>query len=144
MQENSRINGFKYSRVLRIYTKLMKGEIINKAAEAKNFGVNQRSIQRDIDDLRAFFEDQNAEGAPLKEILYSREMGGFFLRTCEEETMTDSEILSVCRAVLVSQLIETEDRNRIVQKLLDTCVPGRKQELLREMIFGKEEAVILE
>lgn len=122
----------------------MKGEIINKAAEAKNFGVNQRSIQRDIDDLRAFFEDQNAEGAPLKEILYSREMGGFFLRTCEEETMTDSEILSVCRAVLVSQLIETEDRNRIVQKLLDTCVPGRKQELLREMIFGKEEAVILE
>ena len=52
-------NGFKYSRVLSIYTKLMDGEVINKASEAEYFGVNQRTIQRDIDDLRMFFGDKS-------------------------------------------------------------------------------------
>ncbi|MGN1339145.1 MAG: hypothetical protein ACI4WS_02515 [Oscillospiraceae bacterium] len=143
MRENSSVNGFKYSRVLRIYTKLMKGEIINKAAEAQRFGVNQRSLQRDIDDLRAFFEDQNAEGAPRREILYSREQGGYFLKMSDEESFTDSEILVVCQTVLSSPQIAPGDRGAIVEKLLQSCVPGRKREQIRRMLFREEEPVTL-
>ena len=45
----------KIERVLSIYTKLLYGGVINKAEEANNFGVNERSIQRDIDDIRNFY-----------------------------------------------------------------------------------------
>lgn len=41
----------KIERVLGIYTKLLSGYIVNKAAEANEYGVNERSIQRDVDVL---------------------------------------------------------------------------------------------
>ena len=42
--------------MLGIYTKLMNGCLVNKVEEAQNYGVNERSIQRDIDDIRNFLE----------------------------------------------------------------------------------------
>ena len=41
----------KIERVLGIYTKLINGAIINKVEEAANYNVNERSIQRDIDEI---------------------------------------------------------------------------------------------
>ena len=48
--------GDKISRVLQIYAKLSDGYIVNKAEEAEYYGVNERSIQRDIDDIRNFLD----------------------------------------------------------------------------------------
>ena len=42
----------KIERVLGMYTKLLSGNVINKFDEAQEYGVNERSIQRDIDDIR--------------------------------------------------------------------------------------------
>ena len=44
----------KIERVLGIYTKLLNGYIVNKAAEANEYGVNERSIQRDV--IRNYLE----------------------------------------------------------------------------------------
>lgn len=79
MENDNFYSGFKYNRVLQIYTKLMKGEIINKAELAKYFGVGEKSIQRDIEDLRAFFENQTAEGRGRNILVYSRELKGYYL-----------------------------------------------------------------
>ena len=38
----------KSSVYLEFYTKLLNGYIVNKAAEANEYGVNERSIQRDV------------------------------------------------------------------------------------------------
>ena len=46
----------KIERVLDLYTKLLSGVLINKSEEARNYGVNTRSIQRDIDDIRSFLD----------------------------------------------------------------------------------------
>ena len=46
----------KIDRVLGIYSKLMGGALVNKAEEARNYGVNERTIQRDIDDIRNHLE----------------------------------------------------------------------------------------
>lgn len=47
----------KIERVLGIYTKLLNGHVIDKSAESVNYGVNERSIQRDIDDIRNYLEE---------------------------------------------------------------------------------------
>ena len=44
----------KNTRTLDLYVRLCEGKIINKKEEAVRFGVDERSIQRDIDDIRAF------------------------------------------------------------------------------------------
>ena len=47
----------KVSRVLGLYSQLLSGQTIKKAAAAQQYGVNERSIQRDIEDIRAFCHD---------------------------------------------------------------------------------------
>ena len=47
----------KIYRILELYTKLLNGESIKKSVVAKTIGVNERSIQRDIDDIRSFLYD---------------------------------------------------------------------------------------
>lgn len=130
-------NGFKYSRVLSIYTKLMDGEVINKAAEAEYFGVNQRTIQRDIDDLRMFFEDKAAEGDVRRELIYSREDGGYCLVTRGEDSLTNSEALAVCKILLESRAFTKSEMEPIINKLLRGCVPIKNQRTVRELITNE-------
>ena len=42
------LKGDKIQRVLQLYAKLSDGYVINKSEEAQNYGVNERSIQRDM------------------------------------------------------------------------------------------------
>lgn len=39
----------KEERILSLYTRLQKGEMIYKTEEAQRFGVTEKSIQRDLD-----------------------------------------------------------------------------------------------
>ena len=48
----------KNTRTLDMYDRLCEGKIINKSIEAYNFVVDERSIQRDIDDIRPLFRKQ--------------------------------------------------------------------------------------
>jgi hypothetical protein len=54
--DNMNLNNGKIERVLGIYTKLVNGGIVNKQEEAIRYRVNEKSIQRDIDDIRNFME----------------------------------------------------------------------------------------
>ena len=49
----------KINRVLQLYAKLSDGYIINKTEEAELYGVDERSIQRDIDDIRNFLDNDS-------------------------------------------------------------------------------------
>ena len=64
-------NKDKVNRVLSLYTKLINGAVIYKAEEANNYGVNERSIQRDIDDIRNYLDIQGTEDGFLN-LNYSR------------------------------------------------------------------------
>lgn len=50
----------KNTRTLDMYDRLCEGKIINKSIEAHNFGVDERSIQRDIDDFRDHLENKKS------------------------------------------------------------------------------------
>ncbi len=69
----------KLNRILSIYTRLLNGEIINKAAEAERYNVNARSIQRDIDNIRNFFYEEGAREGVVNNVLYDRDKNGFRL-----------------------------------------------------------------
>ncbi len=115
-------NGFKYNRVLSIYTKLMDGEVISKAEEAKYFGVNTRFIQRDIDDLRMFFEDKAAEGDIRRELVYSCELDGYHLVTKSKHTLSNDDAIVVSKILLESRAFTKNEMDMIINKLLNCCV----------------------
>lgn len=48
-------------RTLDMYVRLCEGKNVNKAEEARRFNVDERSIQRDIDDIRAFLDERSIQ-----------------------------------------------------------------------------------
>lgn len=137
MQNDNFSSGFKYNRVLMLYSKLMNGEVINKAEEAQNFGVTQRSIQRDIEDLRCFFAEQADRGEILKELVYSKELNGYHLVSRDMSVLSNSEVLAVCKILLESRAFTKEEMTPIINKLLTCCVPPKNQRKVKDLISNE-------
>lgn len=69
----------KVERVLGIYTKLINGAVVNKTQTANEYGVNERSIQRDIDDIRNYLELEAEKEGVINNVIYDRTAKGYKL-----------------------------------------------------------------
>lgn len=137
MQNDKLSSGFKFNRVLVIYSKLMNGEVINKYTEAEYFGVNPRSIQRDIDDLKCFFADSADSGEGGKELVYDKRLNGYHLVSKDMSALTNSEVLAVCKILLESRAFTKDEMMPIINKLLIGCVPPKNQRKVRDLISNE-------
>ena len=69
----------KVQRVLSIFARLLSGQCIKKYQESVRFNVDERTIQRDIDDIRTFLADQMMEGQESANLEYDRRVRGYIL-----------------------------------------------------------------
>lgn len=65
---NTMEKGKKTERILSIYTRLKNGEVINKEKESVKYGVDTRTIQRNISDIRNFLHNQRVENGEEQEV----------------------------------------------------------------------------
>ena len=128
------IKGNKIERVLGIYTKLMEGDIVNKAEEAKNYGVNERSIQRDIDDIRNFLECDAERVGYINNVEYDRAVKGYRLEQIYKLKFTNQEILAICKILLDSRAFTKNEMSELIEKLIAGCVPKENQRLVKGMV----------
>lgn len=128
----------KVNRVLGIYTKLLNGAEINKAEEAQCYGVNERSIQRDIDDIRDFLDTQSVEKGEVNSVIYDRMKKGYCLETIYKVKLTNSEILALCKILLDSRAFTKEEMTGMLQRMIDCCVPKSNQKLVKDLISNEE------
>ena len=124
----------KIERILSIYTKLLSGGIVNKAEEARRFGVNARSIQRDIDDIRNFFDMESESTGYINSVLYDRAKRGYRLEQIYRLKFTNSEILAICKILLDSRAFRKDEMEGLLEKLIQGCVPEENQKLVKGMI----------
>ena len=127
----------KLDRVLLLYERLRAGKVVNKAEAAGECGVTERSIQRDIDALRAFFSEQAAQRGVAAEIMYDRARKGFVLEGARDPIMTNSEILAVSKILLESRAFRREDMGALLDKLTTGCVPQENMKLVSELIANE-------
>ena len=67
--------------ILDLYARFLEGDVINKAEEAIRFHVDERSIQRDIDDIRIYLADRKIIGlGECRNIIYDRMQKGYVMR----------------------------------------------------------------
>lgn len=128
----------KIQRVLGLYTKLINGSVINKATEATNYNVNERSIQRDIDDIRNYLDQQGTEDGIMNSVEYDRQVKGYRLKQIYKLKFTNPEILAICKILLDSRAFTKKEMQRVLAKLIDSCVPEDNQKLVKEMISNEE------
>ena len=116
IMEDIRID--KITRILGIYTKLINGNLINKSKEAQAYGVNERSIQRDIEDIRAYLENSNAEIGYINNVVYDRVNKGYRLEQLSRINLTNSEVLAVCKILLDSRAFTRNEMENIISNLI--------------------------
>lgn len=129
----------KHSRTLDIYIRLCEGKIINKVEEAKNFGVDERSIARDIADIRARIANVNAEhgiGAE-RSVIFDRENNGYRMIGNENAVMSNSEILAVSKILLESRAFAKKEIARILDKLISGCASPESKKLVNDAVLNE-------
>lgn len=116
----------KNSRLLYLYEMLVHGEGLQKKEAAARFGVNERSIQRDIDCLRNFFASQE----PPQEILYKAKEQRYELTSAAGSFLSCGELLAVCKILLDSRSMPKDEMEPILDKLLSRCASPQSRKLL--------------
>ncbi len=129
-------NGNKGFRLLSIYERLNKGEIIEKAQLAEYFGVTQKTIQRDIDDLRAYIAEVHFAESEVA-IKYDKVKKGYYLVRFEREWLTNEEVISLCKILLESRAFCKEELNSLISKLLTQVVPNYRKKI-EDMIRNEQ------
>lgn len=129
-------NGNKGFRLLSMYELLNKGELLKKADLAKQYGVTEKTIQRDIEDLREYMAGTHFDEGEVS-IIYDRIRAGYYLVRMEREWLTNEEVLAVCKILLESRAFCKEELGAVVTKLLGQVTPhDRKQ--VEEMIRNEQ------
>ena len=127
----------KITRVLVIYTQLLNGRTVNKAQAADIYGVNERTIQRDISDIRNFLEDPDLND-DYNTVVYDSDRNGFRMDQQYREKLTNPEILAVCKILLDSRALTKKEMSSLLHKLISGCVPKANQKLVSDLIKNEE------
>ena len=101
--------------------------------------MDERFIQRDIDDIRAFLCDRSESiGRDTREVVYDRTQKGFVMVGDEPSMMTNSEILAVSKILLESRAFTKRELKAILDKLVEGCVPIKNMKLVSDLIANEK------
>lgn len=124
----------KSARMLAIYARLLNGHALSKQNLALEFGVTERSIQRDIESLRCFLMEQ----VTGQDVIYDRQQKGYRLTNSIPRSLSNSEILAVCKILLESRSMRKDEMLPILDKLIDCCVPAESRRAVMELISNEK------
>ncbi len=123
----------KSMRILKLYSRLVAGQILNKSLLAQEFDVSERSIQRDIASLRCFLLEQQQP----QEIAYDKSNEGFHLVYSQSQGLSNDEILAVCKILLGSRSMRRDEMIPILDKLVDCAVPEKSKQAVKRLISNE-------
>ena len=124
----------KSDRILLMYSRLVNGEILSKKEMAEEFHVTERSIQRDIEALRCFFQEEGVQ----QEIAYERKGGGYCLRQKNKVNLTEEEILAVCKILMKSRSLRKEEMFPILNKIMENNLTKEKCQLIEDLVSNEK------
>lgn len=128
----------KVMRVLDLYQRLQAGEIINKSNVALQYAVNERSIQRDIDDIRDFLSKEAGKSGISDTVIYDRIEKGYRLEKIYDMKLRNCEVLAICKILLDSRAFRKDEMQEMLGKLLDCCVPKARQDTVKALIANEQ------
>lgn len=131
-----KLDNAKTFRLLNLYERLNRGETVNKKEFANAFGISEKSVQRDIDDLRVYLAECYENGDDVT-VEYSYIKNGYYLVKKDKEFLTNEEILGIAKILLESRAYNKEELNSLIDKLLLQATPSARMNI-KEMILNEK------
>ena len=115
-------------RLLQLYERLSRGEVIHKAELAQKFAVTDKTIQRDIEELRSYLAETRTDEGEAS-IVYDRTRSGYLLTRAASEWLTNEDVLAVCKILLESRAFCKEELDALLKKLLRQTAPHDREQV---------------
>lgn len=119
----------KVNRILTIYSKLIQGEIVHKKELAEKFNVSEKTIQRDLEDIRLYFYD-NRENLGSKDIIYKRDKDGYCIDN-KDNTLTREDVLVIIKILLASRAFCKSELKHLFNSVLGQ-VDNKQKEYIQD------------
>lgn len=124
----------KTERVLSIYSKLLNGHILYKSQIAQEYGVNERTIHRDIEAIRQYMANQTVNTGCIKTLIYDRTVDGYRFKESNDHGFSNGEVLAISKILLESRAFTKKRMEGILQRLLACCVPKEKRKNISDLL----------
>ena len=104
----------KNQRILHIYLRLLDNKEVNIKKLSQKYQVSERSIHRDISDLRNFILSTDN----INEIIFDSDTNNYVFKNKNSQKLSNNEALAVCKILLDSRTFLKEEMIKIIDKLL--------------------------
>lgn len=125
-------NESKVYRVLNLYEKLSKGEVRSKKSLSILYGVNEKTIQRDIRDLNGYLDGDDRKSRIVK---YNKSKKGYEMINTSGFKFSDKDIFALSKIILESRAFSNEEMDKILAILNSQC---EDNDLFRKIIKNEK------
>lgn len=126
----------KSKRIMKMFDLLHKGDVINKKDMAQQFDVNEKTIQRDLEEIKLYFDDYYSS-ENTQRVEYDRKKRGYILKLDDRIWLTNQEVMVLLKILLESRAFATEEMDCLIDKLLNQCVPEMRKHV-RDIILNEK------
>lgn len=102
-------------RLLSLYDRLCKGDVLIKKDEKDNFGVHPKTIQRDLDEVMLYLEMNHGNSLSLE---HDDKKQKFHLSRNSEIWFTKEEALSLGKVLLETRAFSKDEMNTLLDKII--------------------------
>ena len=128
LEKNNNLSRDVY-RVLQLFERLNQGEILSKQKLSEEYSVADKTIQRDIHDLKEYF--RSVHGKDDDVIEYRRDKKGFVLREHLWRYQSKQQIFSMAKVLLESRVFDQQEMSSILDGLVYCLAPTDRPAIQR-------------
>lgn len=128
----------KAERILLVFCRLLKHEWLNKTSLALEFNTTERTIERDMQSIRAVLSEARSPAV----LLWDRQKGSYILSHYQHRPLQSMEALTILKILLGSRALRLDEMEGLVQALCVLLSPRDETEfsqLLEEELDGYHE-----
>lgn len=103
----------KVSRILRLFHRLIQGQKLNKADFAKSNNISERSVDRDIEDIRYYLSEIHSNA----EVLFNKSENAYYLSDWSNYKFSSIEVITILKVLIGSKVLRKDEMQGIMRSV---------------------------
>ncbi len=124
-------------RILDMYTYLLEGRTFTKSDLAFKYSIDERSVARDISDLREFIKEKHLEEGLAYELIFDKKARVYRLSHASASSFTNDEILALSKILLASRAFTKKKMKGLLKKFVKACSSSENIRFVEKMISNE-------
>lgn len=119
----------KSNRILVIYDSLRRGCVVKKKELSERFGVNIRTIQRDLEEIRIYLADNYDN----QQLIYDYEKRGYKIENQNCEMISSVEIFAFIKILIESRAFCKEEMEGLLNSII-SIIGQQEQKIIKSLV----------